>query len=310
MVETPHIVLAVFVEQPTPFIEEFFRKLSDLNYPKAKIDLFVHNAIEYHSKDVEEFVNASSDYHSIEIIDDEDNEKEWHARNAGIQHCADLKCDYYFSVDATAHIDNPETLKLLIEQNRDVIAPVMIRPYHAWSNFWGALNKEGFYGRSTDYMDIVNSKRRGLWNVPFISAAYLIKGSLINDAWERRPNFVNGMLDADMAFCANLRAAGVFMYASNRMEFGHLIHTDGFDTSHLNNELWEIGTNRYDWEKRYLHSNYSQNVEEEATFEQPCPDVYWFPIVSDRFADELVAEMEHYGRWSDGSNSVKELRKL
>ncbi len=39
------------------------------------------------------------------------------------------KCDYYFNLDATAHIDNPFTLKLLIEQNRPVVAPVMIRPY-------------------------------------------------------------------------------------------------------------------------------------------------------------------------------------
>ena len=61
----------------------------------------------------------------------------------GIQHCLDLKCDYYFSVDSVAHIDNALTLKLLIEQNRDVIAPMMIRPYQAWSNFWGSLNEDG-----------------------------------------------------------------------------------------------------------------------------------------------------------------------
>jgi hypothetical protein len=36
-------------------------------------------------------------------------------------------------------------------------------------------------------------------------------------------------------------------------------------------------------------------------------DVYWFPIVSERFADEFVEEMEHYGKWSDGSNMVSQL---
>ena len=34
-------------------------------------------------------------------------------------------------------------LGFLIEQNRDVIAPFLIRPYKAWSNFWGALTSEG-----------------------------------------------------------------------------------------------------------------------------------------------------------------------
>ena len=39
--------------------------------------------------------------------------------------------------------------------------------------------------------------------------------------------------------------------------------------------------------------------------QQPCPDVFWFPIISDRFADELVAEMEAFGSWSDGTNKVR-----
>ena len=87
----------------------------------------------------------------------------------------DLNCDYYFNVDSIAHLDNPGTLKALIEQNRAVLAPIIVRPFHAWSNFWGALNKDGFYGRSHDYMDIVNAKRTGVWNVPFVNDVYLIK---------------------------------------------------------------------------------------------------------------------------------------
>ena len=64
---------------------------------------------------------------------------------------------------------------------------------------------------------------------------------------------------------------------------------------------------------RYIHPDYARNLadssEEEggegANFSEPCPDVYWFPIVSHRFADELVAECEHFGKWSDGSNTVR-----
>ena len=32
--------------------------------------------------------------------------------------CKKSKCDYYFTVDSTVHLDNPETLKFLIEQNK------------------------------------------------------------------------------------------------------------------------------------------------------------------------------------------------
>ena len=42
---------------------------------------------------------------------------------------------------------------------------------------------------------------------------------------------------------------------------GHLITVDNFETTHFNNELYEIQNNRWDWEKRYLHVNYSQSLE-------------------------------------------------
>ena len=135
---------------------------------------------------------------------------------------------------------------------------------------------------------------------------FLIIGDLINQENEAlKPNFIHKLLDPDMAFCANLRQSGVFFYVSNRVRFGHLIDADEFSTHHLNNELWEISRNRWDWEQRYIHENYSQSLEENAVMQQPCPDVYWFPIVTERFADELVAEVEHYGKWSDGSNNVR-----
>ena len=38
---------------------------------------------------------------------------------------------------------------------------------------------------------------------------------------------------------------------------------------------------------------------------QPCPDVFWFPIVTDAFCDELIDEMEYNGQWSGGKNEVK-----
>ena len=91
-----------------------------------------------------------------------------------------------------------------------------------------------------------------------------------------------------MALCKNLRENGDFFYVSNRVPWGHLVATEDFSTAHVNNELWEMENNKYDWEMRYLHPNYSKSLEEGADLKQPCPDVYWFPIVTERFADELV----------------------
>ena len=65
------------------------------------------------------------------------------ARNLGLEFCVEVKCDFYLSLDGEAHLDNPRTVKMLINQNRNVVAPMLVRPFKAWSNFWGALNSEG-----------------------------------------------------------------------------------------------------------------------------------------------------------------------
>jgi len=55
-----------------------------------------------------------------------------------------------------------------MEQNRTIIAPLLVRPYKAWSNFWGALSSEGFYARSNDYMDIVKGDRRYFYSLALL----------------------------------------------------------------------------------------------------------------------------------------------
>jgi procollagen-lysine,2-oxoglutarate 5-dioxygenase len=301
MPETPQVAVGLFIARPTPFLEECFAKIFALDYPKSKMDLLIHVAVDYHSKDVEAFVAEAKEYNSVAILGPEDALSEEEARTRGFELCAATKCDYYLSVDSVAHLDNPKALRLMVEQNRGVLAPLLLRPGKAWSNFWGALGSDGFYARSSDYMEIVQFTRTGVWNVPYISSCYLLHGSLLHDA-DTRPSFVADGLDADMALCHNLREADVFLHVTNREAFGHLINAEDFSTEHLHNDMYEIVNNKEDWERRYLHANYSQNLEEGREHAQPCPDVFWFPIMSDRFADELVAEMENHGKWSDGTN--------
>ena len=109
-----------------------------------------------------------------------------------------------------------------------------------------------------------------------------------------------------MALMANIRASGEFIFVTNRLNFGHLVNAEDFPTSHLNNELWEMERNRYDWELRYLHPNYSASAGLDDP-EMPCPDVYWFPMFTERFCADFIAEAENFGKWSDGSNNDKRL---
>lgn len=41
----PLVYVGVFIEHATPFMEEFLDRLTTLNYPTARIRLFIHNNV-------------------------------------------------------------------------------------------------------------------------------------------------------------------------------------------------------------------------------------------------------------------------
>nr|XP_036864180.1 procollagen-lysine,2-oxoglutarate 5-dioxygenase 2 [Manis javanica] len=278
----------------------------------------------YHEKNIKAFFDkAKHEISTIKIVGPEENISQAEARNMGMDFCRqDENCDYYFSVDADVVLTNPKTLKILIEQNRNIIAPLVTRHGKLWSNFWGSLSPDGYYARSEDYVDIVQGNRVGIWNVPYMANVYLIKGKTLRSEMNERNYFVRDKLDPDMALCRNAREMtlqrekdsptpetiqmlsppkDVFMYISNRHEFGRLLSTANYNTSHYNNDLWQIFENPVDWKEKYINRDYSK-IFTENIVEQPCPDVFWFPIFSEKACDELVEEMEHYGQWSGGKH--------
>uniref|UniRef100_A0A3P9M636 Procollagen-lysine, 2-oxoglutarate 5-dioxygenase 2 n=1 Tax=Oryzias latipes TaxID=8090 RepID=A0A3P9M636_ORYLA len=306
--EYPNVLVGVFIEQPTPFLPEFLHRLLTLDYPKDKLQVFVHNNEVYHEKHIQTFWEESKNvFGSFKVVGPEENLSQGEARNMGMDLCRkDATCDYYFSIDSDVMLTNRQTLKLLIEQNRKIIGPLVTRHGKLWSNFWGALSLDGYYARSEDYVDIVQRKRVGVWNIPYMAHVYLIKGAVLRKELKERNYFVLEKLDPDMALCRNAREMGVFMFITNRHDFGRLISTASYNTSHYNNDLWQIFENPVDWKEKYIHQNYTQ-IFTHNYLEQPCPDVYWFPVLSEKACDEIVEEMEHYGSWSGGKHEDKRI---
>lgn len=54
----PSVLIALFVEVPSPFIAEYFQAVTALNYPKNKIHIFIHNAVS--SKNMRLFISMLS----------------------------------------------------------------------------------------------------------------------------------------------------------------------------------------------------------------------------------------------------------
>lgn len=112
---------------------------------------------------------------------------------------------------------------------------------------------------------------RGVWNVPYISQAYVIRGETLRTELPQREVFSGSDTDPDMAFCKSLRdkvsmaagpsagvpggshlvspshtlspLQGIFLHLSNQHEFGRLLATSRYDTDHLHPDLWQIFDN-------------------------------------------------------------------
>lgn len=95
-----------------------------------------------------------------------------------------------------------------------------------------------------------------------MTSVYLVHGDVIHNG-RTKPSYIHNLLDADMAFCTNMRDNDVYLYVTNRLDWGHLVTAENFDISHHKNEMYEIVNNRFDWEKRYLHVNYSHSLDME-----------------------------------------------
>lgn len=308
--ELPLVYIGVFIEHATPFMEEFLDRLTTLNYPTTRIRLFIHNNVVYHERHIQKFWDRHRAlFPDALLVGPEENLQENKARNMAVEACKkDPECDYYFSIDSDVALTNPDTLRILIEENKSVIAPMLSKHGKLWSNFWGALSPEGFYSRSEDYIEIVQGKRMGLWNVPYITQAYLIKGSVLRSKLSQVSLYVDQEMDPDMVFCRSIRDQGVFMFVSNRDEFGRLVASSNFNTSRLHPDMWQIFDNPVDWKEKYISANYSKIFEDDKSFvEQPCPDVYWFPAFSEKMCDHLVETMEDNGGWSGGSHKDERL---
>lgn len=227
-------------------------------------------------------------------------------------------CDYYFFINNKCAIENVNIINELLMANKDVIAPLLRRGEDAWTNFWGDLDEKGFYKRSFDYFDIINGKRRGCWNVPYITDCYLIKRSILELVPEVFTD--NAEMDIDMRVCNNFREANVFMYVCNMNHYGYLIkHEDYVAAAEFNSlksldtdsslstdvTLFSIFDRKSEWEEKYIHPNVLHNLKnlQNMTYTEVCNDIYTFMLFTEEFCKDLIKLAELKNNWSAGKNN-------
>jgi len=94
----------------------------------------------------------------------------------------------------------------------------------------------------------------------------------------------------------------VLMYVTNLVHFGHLKETETYNTTQMHNDMYQMMSNKLDWEDKYLHPDFNMYLNPETEVPQPCQDVYWVPTFTKNFTDALIEECENFGEWSGGGH--------
>jgi len=143
-------------------------------------------------------------------------------RNRSLQKAKQYKCGYYFVVDCDNFV-TPCTLNVLVSKNKPIIAPFLRSipekddPY---SNYFYAINKDGYYKEHPNYWKILGREDRGTFLVPVVHCTYLIKSKYID-----KLTYMDGTNDYEfIIFSRSARNNKVRQYICNEEEFGVLAH--------------------------------------------------------------------------------------
>lgn len=136
-------------------------------------------------------------------------------------------CDYYFALEQNCVMTNPLVLKKLVvvcNQHHRVISPLLSKKEDSLvTNFWGAVDGNGYYAQSSDYVELAKRAHRGIWNCMYVRGAILMEKSIVRD-WDLHKANRHQAEDYDMQLCYNLRRFTIFMYMMNVDSYGYLAY--------------------------------------------------------------------------------------
>ncbi|XP_022449053.1 procollagen galactosyltransferase 2 isoform X2 [Delphinapterus leucas] len=191
--QRPTVMVAVLARNAAHTLPHFLGCLERLDYPKSRMAIWAatdHN-VDNTTEILREWLkNVQRAYHYVEwrpmdepeSYPDEIGPKHWPGsrfahvmklRQAALRTAREKWSDYILFIDVDNFLTNPQTLNLLIAENKTVVAP-MLESRGLYSNFWCGITPQGFYKRTPDYLQIREWKRLGCFPVPMVHSTFLI----------------------------------------------------------------------------------------------------------------------------------------
>eukprot|EP00049_Salpingoeca_infusionum_P012977 m.241269 g.241269 ORF g.241269 m.241269 type:complete len:505 (+) comp15321_c0_seq3:66-1580(+) len=318
----PPVSILLTVEDESPFFHRVLESLAAQSYPKDKLTItamFLEGPSQAHNQGIwgawrdkhsEGYAKVSTTY-----------EGTVEAMQAAAE-AASVEDQRLFVIDSLARFTNVQAIQHLVNLNRPIVAPKLTRQGKWWSNFWGAASgfdadtfklSEVGYVRSSNYIQVVDRKTVGLFEVPVAFSAVLYHPSTLdalqaalNKLKESATAKATSLWPVSLHLCWELTRAAQAIEVSNIVHYGHLIDNSEFDHRKAHPNMYLASTNPAEWEADYLNEQYTQF--KELGFIDGCNDVFRVPFFSKTFAKHLIEECESYGQWSSGDSKDERIQ--
>eukprot|EP00079_Xenopus_tropicalis_P009604 XP_002933810.1 PREDICTED: procollagen galactosyltransferase 2 [Xenopus tropicalis] len=242
--QKPSVLIAIIARNAAHTLPYFMDCIDKLDYPKSRIAIWAatdHN-IDNTTAILREWLKSVQKlYHYVEwrpmaepqSYADELGPKHWPAsrfahvmklRQAALRTAKEKWSDYVLYIDADNFLTNPQTLNLMMKENKTIVAP-MLESRTLYSNFWCGMTPQGYYKRTPDYVLIREWKRLGCFPVPMVHSTILIdlrKEASKNLQFYPPQEDYTWAFDDIIVFAFSSRQAGIQMYICNREHYGYL----------------------------------------------------------------------------------------
>ena len=211
-------------------------------------------------------------------------------KNLSLLHFKNSNEDIFLTIDTNVSLDN---LNFLDKLNDSIIlGPLIKKKDSLFSNFWGDVDKNGFYKRSSNYIHIFNTDITGIFECKYINSCFAFRKSLINKVSTFYLDNFKSEWDYDATFAFNCRSNNIKMNIINDNTIGY-----------YNNiiTIFDYFTDKNDWVNKYFHPLFINFIKtNKLEYNTVCTDAFQFPIFTEIFCEELIQLTEEKKLWSAG----------
>ncbi|CAD7005695.1 unnamed protein product [Ceratitis capitata] len=269
----PTVLIPLLVRNKAHILPLFLTYFQNIGFPKKDIALWIrsdHNS-DSSTEILENWLRDNADLYfsvdfehddSVQRYQNESTPNDWplerfnhiiQLKEEALAYGREKHADYIFFLDIDVLITHSNTLLHLIRLNKDVVAPMLLSE-GLYSNFWCAMTPDYYYQRTDEYKEIYNVNKEGVFRVPMVHSAVLIRWTYftkysltfdrrtlirleevnINGLKEyQRCRTYDGPVDDIIVFAVAANCTSVEMYVSNILPYGYIMQpldvNDGLD---------------------------------------------------------------------------------